>query len=129
MPRARRLSVLLALSFAPRARFRGERRPRDMRIVVVGAGSWGSAFACLLRDRGHEVTLAARDAEQIAAIAKTGRNPRYAKRADLAGIAATTIEAAPFEQAELVAVAVPSAVFADVVDGIPGSSPVLSLAK
>ena len=100
-----------------------------MRIVVVGAGSWGSAFACLLRDRGHEVTLAARDAEQIAAIAKTGRNPRYAKRADLAGIAATTIEAAPFEQAELVAVAVPSAVFADVVDGIPGSSPVLSLAK
>ena len=100
-----------------------------MRIVVVGAGSWGSAFACLLRDRGHEVTLAARDAEQIAAIAKTGRNPRYAQRADLAGIAATTIEAAPFEQAELVAVAVPSAVFADVVDGIPGSSPVLSLAK
>ena len=25
-----------------------------MKAVVVGAGSWGSAFSALLRDNGHE---------------------------------------------------------------------------
>ena len=42
----------------------------DVNIVVVGAGSWGTAFSRLLADRGHEVTLAARDAEQARAIAR-----------------------------------------------------------
>jgi glycerol-3-phosphate dehydrogenase (NAD(P)+) len=100
-----------------------------MKVVVVGAGSWGTAFACLLRDREHEVTLAARDPEQATAIAETGRNPRYAQAADLRGIAATTLAAAPFEQAELIAVAVPSAVFAMVTRELPGSAPILSLTK
>src|SRR5439155_24646528 len=48
-----------------------------MRVVVVGGGSWGTAFACLLRDREHDVTLACRDAEQARAIDESGRNPRY----------------------------------------------------
>jgi glycerol-3-phosphate dehydrogenase (NAD(P)+) len=100
-----------------------------MRVVVVGAGSWGSAFACLLRDGGHEVALAARDPEQAAAIAETGRNPRYAQGADLTGVAATTIEDAPLAEAELVAVAVPSAVFGEVVERLSGTSPILSLTK
>jgi glycerol-3-phosphate dehydrogenase (NAD(P)+) len=100
-----------------------------MRTVVVGAGSWGSAFATLLRDKGHEVTLAARDPEQAAAIRETGRNPRYAHDADLSGIDAATIEEAPIADAELVVVAVPSRVFASVVSALPGSSPVLSLTK
>jgi glycerol-3-phosphate dehydrogenase (NAD(P)+) len=100
-----------------------------MRAVVVGAGSWGSAFACLLRDRGHEVTLAARDPEQVAAIAETGCNPRYAKGADLRGISAATIADAPFERSELVVVAVPSRVFGEVVQSLPGGAPILSLAK
>jgi glycerol-3-phosphate dehydrogenase (NAD(P)+) len=95
----------------------------------VGAGSWGSTFASLLRDGGHEVTLAARDPEQAAAIAETGRNPRYAQAADLAGVAATTIEDAPLDDAELVAVAVPSAVFGEVVGRLSGTSPILSLTK
>ncbi len=100
-----------------------------MRAVVVGAGSWGTAFACLLRDNGHEVTLAARDAEQVEAIAATGRNPRYAQTADLAGVEAALVEDAPYADAELVAVAVPSRVFGDVVAGLPGDAPVLSLTK
>ena len=47
-----------------------------MRVAVVGAGSWGSAFAALLAERGHDVVLARRDAGQARAIAETGRNPR-----------------------------------------------------
>jgi len=100
-----------------------------VRAVVVGAGSWGSAFACLLRDNDHEVTLAARDPEQVAAIAETGRNPRYAPAADLGGIAAAAIGEAPYGEAELVVVAVPSRVFGDVVAAIPGRAPILSLTK
>ncbi len=100
-----------------------------MKAVVVGAGSWGTAFACLLRDNGHEVTLAARDPEQVAVIVATSRNPRYAHEADLRGIAAAEIADAPVESADLVVVAVPSRVFGEVVAGLPGSTPVLSLTK
>ena len=100
-----------------------------MRIVVVGAGSWGTAFACLLRDRGHEVTLAGRDPEQIAAILETSRNPRYARDADLSGIAAATIADARAETAELVVVAVPSSVYGEVVPTLEGEAPILSLTK
>jgi glycerol-3-phosphate dehydrogenase (NAD(P)+) len=96
---------------------------------VVGAGSWGTAFACLLRDNGHEVTLAARDPEQVAAIVATARNPRYAHEADLRGIAAAEIVDAPVASADLVVVAVPSRVFGVVVAGLPGSTPILSLTK
>lgn len=100
-----------------------------MRIVVVGAGSWGTAFACLLRDKGHEVTLAARDPEQVAAINETGRNPRYAREADLRGIAAAVLADAPVTGAELVVAAVPSAAFGEVVGALPGEAPLLSLTK
>jgi len=96
---------------------------------VVGAGSWGSGFACLLRDRGHDVVLAARDPEQAAAIRATGRNPRYVREADLAGIDAATLAEAPIAGAELVVVAVPSAVFGEVVAALPGEAPILSLTK
>lgn len=100
-----------------------------MRVVVVGAGSWGSAFACLLRDRGHEVTFAARDHDQVAAIRETGRNPRYLQKADLTGIDAATIDTAPIAAAELVIVAVPSRVFGEVVGRLPGTAPILILTK
>ena len=30
-----------------------------MKVAVVGAGTWGTAFSRLLVDRGHEVTLVA----------------------------------------------------------------------
>ncbi len=99
------------------------------RWVVVGGGSWGTAFAALLRDRGHDVVLACRDPEQVAAIAETGRSPRYAAGADLRGITAATIDAAPVAAADAVVVAVPSRAFAGVVSALPGSAPVLSLTK
>jgi glycerol-3-phosphate dehydrogenase (NAD(P)+) len=100
-----------------------------MRVVVVGGGSWGTAFAVLLRDRGHQVALACRDPDQAAAIRATGHNPRYQRAAALEGVFACTLEGAPVEEAELVAVAVPSRSFGEVVAALPGDAPVLSLAK
>ncbi len=100
-----------------------------MRVVVVGGGSWGSAFAALLRDRGHAVVLACRDADQARAIFETGRNPRYASEVDLRGVDAATVEEAPLDDAELVVLAVPSRAFGAVARGLRGSAPVLSLTK
>jgi glycerol-3-phosphate dehydrogenase (NAD(P)+) len=100
-----------------------------MRITVVGAGSWGTAFAVVLRERGHEVTLACRDPEQAAAIAASGRNPRCFQHVDLTGIAATTVVEAPVAEANLVVVAVPSAAFGATVAALPGDCPILSLTK
>jgi glycerol-3-phosphate dehydrogenase (NAD(P)+) len=100
-----------------------------VKAVVVGGGSWGTCFSCLLRDRGHEVTLACRDPEQARAIAGTGHNPRYLTNADLRGVTATTIEEAPIESSELVALALPSRALADVSASLPGKSPALILTK
>ena len=100
-----------------------------MKAVVVGGGSWGSAFAQVLANRRHEVVLACRDAEQAAEIARTGRNPRYLTHVDLSQVTATTIVDAPYEETDLVVVAVPSAVFGDVVASLPGRAPILSLSK
>jgi glycerol-3-phosphate dehydrogenase (NAD(P)+) len=100
-----------------------------VKVVVVGGGSWGTAFSQVLAKREHDVTLACRDAEQAAEIARTGRNPRYLSHADLSGVAATALGEAPYDAAELVVVAVPSAMFASVVAAIPGHAPILSLTK
>jgi glycerol-3-phosphate dehydrogenase (NAD(P)+) len=100
-----------------------------MKVVVVGGGSWGTGFACLLRDRAHDVTLACRDPEQVRAIRETNRNPRYLTTADLSGIDARTIEDAPLADTELIVLAVPSRAFAGVAAALPGDAPVLSLTK
>ena len=72
-----------------------------MKTVVVGAGAWGSAFAGVLRDCGHGVTVADR----------------------------ATIDGAPYEQADLVVIAVPSAAFRGALGHVRGTAPVLSLTK
>jgi len=100
-----------------------------MRAAVVGAGTWGTAFACVLSARGHDVTLACRDAEQARAIEETGHNPRYLPEVDLEGVSATTVDDPALAGADLHVVAVPSRSFAEVVRGLPGAAPVLSLTK
>lgn len=100
-----------------------------MNVTVVGGGSWGTAFARVLRCRDHAVTLACRTAEQAEAIAASGRNDRYFPGVDLTDVAVATMADAPVADADLVVVAVPSAEYAHVVSSLPGSAPVLSLTK
>ncbi len=100
-----------------------------MRVTVVGGGSWGTAFAVLLRDHGHDVTLACRDRAQADAIARTGHNPKYLAHVDLHGIAAVHVADGPGEHSNLVVVAVPSASFGEVVGSLPGTAPLLTLTK
>jgi glycerol-3-phosphate dehydrogenase (NAD(P)+) len=98
-------------------------------VVVVGGGSWGTAFSRLLLDRGHAVTLAVRDPEQAEAIRATGHNPRYLPRVDLSGVVPGTVPGTRLDQADLIVLAVPSAAYADVASSLDGSAPVLSLTK
>ena len=100
-----------------------------MKAAVAGAGAWGTAFACILAARGHDVTLACRDPEQARAIDETGRNPRYLPNADLSAVSATTLDDPTLAGADLHVVAVPSQAFGEVVGELPGAAPVLSLTK
>jgi glycerol-3-phosphate dehydrogenase (NAD(P)+) len=100
-----------------------------VKVVVVGGGSWGTGFACLLRDRGHDVTLACRDSEQVRVIAETGRNPKYLRKADLRDVTPALIDDAPLEGADVIVLAVPSRAFAEVAAALPGKAPVLILTK
>jgi glycerol-3-phosphate dehydrogenase (NAD(P)+) len=72
-----------------------------VRTVVVGAGAWGAAFAQVLREREHDVFVATRE----------------------------TLDEAPYEDADVIAVAVPSSAFREVLDHVRGDAPVLSLVK
>jgi glycerol-3-phosphate dehydrogenase (NAD(P)+) len=99
-----------------------------VRFLVAGAGSWGTAFTHVLRERGHDVVLACHTAEQARAINETGRNPRSLPIVDLRGVEAFPLDDAP-PDVDVVVVAVPSKAFASVAASLPGSAPVLSLTK
>jgi glycerol-3-phosphate dehydrogenase (NAD(P)+) len=79
------------------------------RAAVLGAGSWGTAFAKVLADAGSDVTLWARRAEIAAAITERRENTEYLPGITLpAGITATDDAAAAFDGANVVVFAVPS---------------------
>lgn len=53
------------------------------KIGVLGAGSWGTALAMILRWNGHDVSLWARDAVLLQRIVAEGRNEKYLPGVDL----------------------------------------------
>lgn len=46
-------------------------------IAVLGAGSWGTALACLLADNGHNVCLWSHSADHCRALQEAHENQRY----------------------------------------------------
>lgn len=79
------------------------------KITVMGAGSWGTAFARILVEAGNRVTLWARRPEVAAAIRATGRNPDYLRDIDLPPeLSATGSAPEALDGADAVVLAVPS---------------------
>ncbi|GAA1628250.1 NAD(P)H-dependent glycerol-3-phosphate dehydrogenase [Catellatospora bangladeshensis] len=80
-----------------------------MKAAVLGAGSWGTAFAKILGDAGNDVVLWARRPEIAAAIRETGCNPEYLEGTRLGErVTATASATEAIKGAELVVLAVPS---------------------
>lgn len=80
-----------------------------MAIAVLGGGSWGTALAWLLGEKGLAVRLWVRDPEQAARIAAARRNERYLPETPLPPSVTLTADlAAGLAGAELAVLAVPA---------------------
>ena len=107
--------------------------PPNMRVGVIGAGSWGTTVA-MLAARKNPTVLWARRPELADAINLTGENREYLSGIRLPyGLAATSDLETAVAGAEVVIVGVPSHGFRSVVgrlrDAIAPDLPVLSLTK
>ena len=84
------------------------------KVTVLGGGAWGTALALAMLRAGHAVSLWARDADSVAAIAK-GQNPRYLPNISFeTGIVATTDLATALAGADCVLVVTPAQVLRSV---------------
>lgn len=113
------------------SRHRSANRPGS--VVVVGAGSWGTAIAGLLAAR-RPITLWARSTELADALVRTRENPRYLPGVELPrALEVTSSLEDAVATAEVVLVAVPSHGFRAVLEAmrpaLPGAAAVVSLAK
>jgi len=80
-----------------------------VRAAVLGAGSWGTAYAKVLADAGTEVTIWARREEVSAAIREYGTNPDYHSSVRLPErVTATSDPEEAMKDADFVALAIPS---------------------
>ncbi|MFC4126495.1 NAD(P)H-dependent glycerol-3-phosphate dehydrogenase [Nocardia rhizosphaerae] len=78
------------------------------RAAVMGAGSWGTAFAKVLAEAGTEVTIWARRDEVAEALNREHRNPFYLPGVQLPPVRATADHRAALDGVDLVVLAVPS---------------------
>ena len=106
-----------------------------MKIIVLGAGAWGTALAVSASRQQHRVTLWARDADQILAMAQGRENVRYLPSVVLpTRLAFSSAVAADLEvlvdDADLVVVATPMAALRPMLTTLRGMrAPVAWLCK
>jgi glycerol-3-phosphate dehydrogenase (NAD(P)+) len=103
-------------------------------VAVIGAGSWGTAFAAIAADQGIDTTLWARREELAEAISTRHQNPEYLPDIDLPpALAATHDLQKAVETASVVVMGVPSHAFrsilGEVVPHLSVDVPVVSLTK
>ncbi|MBS1708599.1 MAG: NAD(P)-dependent glycerol-3-phosphate dehydrogenase [Armatimonadetes bacterium] len=99
-----------------------------MTVMVVGAGSWGTALAILLGRNGHQVLLVGRDNEGTALLKACRENLRYLPGHRLPEEVSVATECDQLPQVDMAVLAVPaSAVEASA--AFLGSTPVVVLAS
>jgi len=105
-----------------------------VKAAVMGAGSFGTAFAKVLADAGTEVVVWARRAEVAESITTAHRNPSYMTDTPLpASVTATSDHVAALAGADIVVLAVPSQTLRENLArwsaDIPATATLVSLAK
>jgi glycerol-3-phosphate dehydrogenase (NAD(P)+) len=103
------------------------------RVVVAGAGAFGTALAIIADKAGRKVTLVARDGSQAAAISERRENARYLPGLTLAPSIDVTNDHAPFRKADVVILAAPAqatrTTAAALAKKMPAGTPVVAAAK
>jgi len=89
----------------------------QVKVAVLGAGSWGTALAAVLARNGAGVTLWGRDTAAMAQIAATRRNARYLPDLELPReLAVSSDLAASVRAAGVVLIVTPSHAFAPLLE-------------
>jgi glycerol-3-phosphate dehydrogenase (NAD(P)+) len=106
----------------------------DPRVAVVGAGSWGTAFATITADKGVDTVLWARREELAEAISTKHENPEYLAGIELPpSLVATHELEKAVAAASVVVMAVPSHAYREIFRGVApmlaDGAPVVSLTK
>lgn len=104
------------------------------KVVIMGAGSWGTALAISLGSKGQPVTLWCRNAEQAAAMEEQQENKKYLPGAPLNDkITITTDLSAALTDAQYVVLSVPSQSLRETLerykDAIPQQTILINTAK
>ncbi len=104
------------------------------RIGVIGGGAFGTAMACVLRRRGHEVVLWAREPEVVDTVNVKRENAVFLRGVTLPeGIVATAEMAAAARESEFVLLVPPAqhmrAVTASLQPHLAAGTPVVSCSK
>ena len=93
------------------------------KMAVLGTGSWGTTFAQVLADAGHEVVLWGRR-DSVVQMINEGENSAYLPGIELSDrISASTDLAEAVAGAEVVALAVPVSATAEVIEGAVRAAP------
>lgn len=89
------------------------------RVAVIGAGSWGTALAYLLGQKGIAVWLWGRNPHQIATIAQQRLNQRYLPDIPLPSPVVPTTDRSVVQDCAMVLLAVPSGALREVLCEMP----------
>lgn len=103
------------------------------KIIVIGAGAWGTALGVAAVKAGRDVVLVARDTHQVEAVNIQHRNPSYLGDIELPVALKAQTGLAGIDAADIVILAVPAQTSRDVLHAIGGQAlrdkPVILSAK
>lgn len=97
-----------------------------MRIVVLGAGAFGSALAITLARAGRDVTLWGRDGKALTEMALTRQNPRFLPGVTFPDALKISADTPP---ADLRLLAVPTRSLAELAGELTGDAPLVACCK
>ncbi len=102
-------------------------------VVVLGGGSWGTALARLLANKGYNVKMWLRDKEQVKLINDSRENKKYLPGVDLPENLVCTDSLDIFEDTDFIVSAVPTqscrSVFKKIKDKVKSGSIVVNVSK